>query len=246
MTKRKVTHLVDQAMLECHSEEHMRELLTKPYELPMELQREDRRELDEAVFELLGIKEKRTRAKLLKEIYETTTEYYRYQRTQDMQAMEDRAGASRKRIGALDLAASAWDSLAKELKDHSLLVTMKSWPGDRQTINIPEGKGRALGSGHMFEPSTVIFSVGKDKKQVSYESAEQTELVELLAQLDSRGKVEVPHEAVTCKDWKQKIQEQLKQIENQCEKLTGSRTGNEKLQEQGVSLLRQWFIHRRR
>src|SRR5207247_2047399 len=111
MTKRPVTHLVEQALLDCHSEEEMREILRETPKLPAELLQEDRRELDDAVFELMGVVDKKQRKKLIEELYRETTAYYRYQRTQDIQAMEDRAGKKGRRFGPQELADSIWHAL---------------------------------------------------------------------------------------------------------------------------------------
>ena len=111
MMRRDVTHLVEEALLQCHSEEAMREILLKEAELPTELRQEDRRELDDCVFELIGVTNKQERKKMVDELYRVTTEYYRYQRTQDIQAMENRAGNNTRRFDAQDLAGSIWQSL---------------------------------------------------------------------------------------------------------------------------------------
>jgi hypothetical protein len=126
MTQRDVTHLVDAPMLQCHSEEAMREILRKPLELPRELCQEDRRELDDCVFELIGVTDKRQRQKLLDELYLETTKYYRYQRTQDIQAMENRSGKKGRRLGAQDLADSIWHSLSDAEKGPAVAEWIKS------------------------------------------------------------------------------------------------------------------------
>lgn len=69
MTMRDVTHLVEDALLQCHSEEAMREILRKPPELAKELCHEDRRDLDDCVFELFGVTDKKKRQILLEELY---------------------------------------------------------------------------------------------------------------------------------------------------------------------------------
>ena len=115
MMRRNVTHLVEEALLQCHSEEAMREILLKEPELPTELRQEDRRELDDCVSSNSSASPiSRQRKKMVDELYRVTTEYYRYQRTQDIQAMENRAGNNARRFDAQDLAASIWPSLPED------------------------------------------------------------------------------------------------------------------------------------
>jgi hypothetical protein len=91
----------------------MREILRKPADLPRELKNEDRRLLDEAVLELLDVSEKSERDTLLDELYAETAAYYRYQRTQDIQSMVNRAAQQRTSMIPQDLAESIWNSLDK-------------------------------------------------------------------------------------------------------------------------------------
>lgn len=125
MTQREVTHLVDEAMLQCHSEEAMREILRKPPELAKELCHEDRRDLDDCVFELFGVTDKKKRQILLDDLYRETAEYYRYQRTQDIQAMEDRSGKKGRSLGPQDLAESIWHSLSETEKGPLIIEWIK-------------------------------------------------------------------------------------------------------------------------
>lgn len=245
LQKRKVTHLVEEELMSCHDLQHARELGNKSVSLSLELQQNDRQMLDDAVLEIIGISNRKLRKSIIDELYKETALYFRQIRIVEIQKQIQRSTMGIKRLTAHDLATSIWDSFKTEDKPLPLTERLSRLSGDRMEVDILDGRAQALGSGHMFEPSTVIFSAGKEKTQVAYESAEQAELVELLAALDIRGKVKVPQEAVTCKDWKKNIQEQIKQIEEQSETLAGSRTGNEKLREQVSMLLKQWFIHGR-
>jgi hypothetical protein len=66
---RPVTHLVEQNFLDCHSVQEMRELQLGKNGLPLELQREDRRQLDLLIFELLGVSDPKRREDLVNELY---------------------------------------------------------------------------------------------------------------------------------------------------------------------------------
>src|SRR5437870_13643866 len=109
--QREVTHLVEQKFLDCHTEEDLAILLKTPLGLPLELQREDRRELDLLVFELLGVASSKRREELVDQLYLETSLYYRAQRTQDIQSTINRSQRSNRSVSLWNLAASAWDEV---------------------------------------------------------------------------------------------------------------------------------------
>ena len=55
MSKREVGRLVEEQLMDCHTPERARRIAAGPVVLPLELQQHDRRDLDDAVFELLGV-----------------------------------------------------------------------------------------------------------------------------------------------------------------------------------------------
>jgi len=236
---------VDAAMLSCHSEEHMRELLKIPGDLPDELKQADRIALDNAVLMLLGVHDADERNNLLRELYRVTSEYYRYQRTQDIQSMENRAGAGGRRFSAQDLAGSIWDSLPASERGPGLEEWLKGLAGTREAVEIPDGKAKANGADHLFDPSAVVFVHGNTRTEVSYRNVEQAALATMLAELEMRGQVQLPKETDVCKEWLGQLQERLSEARSRFQSLAGSRTGTAKLEEQTADLLMQWFIHGR-
>jgi len=241
MTKREVTHLVDQTMLDCHSEELMREILREEPELPQELQQPDRRELDDCVLELIGVASAKDREKLLDELYVETTKYYRYQRTQDIQAMEDRAGNNGRRLGAHDLAESIWHSLSDAERGVNVPEWVASVFRHAAPVEIPEGTPQALGASDMFHPNAVIFKSGKDTRQVDYASPEQAALVAEIAQLGIHGEIRVPESEDDCRKCMAQLQSRLAQAHTLFAQLAASRTGTQTLQEKTTALLLHWF-----
>ena len=245
MMRRAVTHLVEEALLQCHSEETMREILRGEAKLPAELCQEDRRELDECVFELIGVASRQERKKMVDELYRVTTEYYRFQRTQDIQAMENRAGNNGRRFDAQDLAGSIWNSLSDHEKGPVLAEWIRCAFAKREGVNIPEGKPEAIGAGDMFSPNGVVFKGNKEANHVGYANSEQAALVAALAEAGIRGAVEIPESPVDCVRCLEELQGRLKRAEENFTQLAGSRTGTQSLQEKTAALLMQWYIHGR-
>ncbi|HUJ72946.1 MAG TPA: hypothetical protein VLZ30_11935, partial [Verrucomicrobiae bacterium] len=243
--RREVTHLVDQAMLDCHSEEVMREILATPPQLPIELQQPDRRELDNCVLELIGVTEAKKREKLLDELYLETTKYYRYQRTQDIQAMEDRAGNHGRRLGAQDLAESIWHSLADDERGPALPEWIKSAFRNTVPVEIPEGTPHAHGASDMFHPNAVAFRAGKDVRQADYASPEQAALVAEIARLGIHGQVAVPKASPDCTKCLIQLETRLSKAQMRFADFAASRTGTQSLQEKTVALLLHWYVHGR-
>jgi len=245
MSHRDVTHLVEDALLQCHSSEAMREILCEPPELPEELRQSDRRELDDCVFELIGVKDKQRRKQLVDELYIETTNYYRYQRTQDIQAMEDRAGRSTHRFGPQDLASGIWDSLSDAERAQPISDWLKSFSHEREVLEVPEGEPAALGPTDMFNPKAVIFTSGRDHREVSYSSTEQAALVAELARLGINGRVEAPQAAVDCDKCLEQLAKRVAAAHERFADLAASRTGTQSLQEKTASLLMHWYLHGR-
>jgi hypothetical protein len=243
MMGREVTHLVEEALLQCHSEETMRTILAGPAELPKELRQEDRRELDECVFELLGVTNRKERKIMVDELYRVTTEYYRFQRTQDIQAMENRAGNHVRRFDAQDLAESIWHSLSESEKGP--IVT--EWIGraypKKQPVNIPEGKPEAIGAGDMFNSNGVVFKGNKETNHVGYANSEQAALVAALAEAGIRGAVELPESSADCVRCLEELKSRLERAGERFAVLAASRTGTQSLQEKTAALLLRWHIH---
>jgi len=240
---RSVTHLVADAMLQCHSEEGMREILGRPAQLPTELCQEDRRELDDCVFELIGVTSKKRRKTMLDELYLVTTEYYRYLRTQDIQAMENRAGNNARRFDARDLAGSIWNSLSDDEKGPLFAGWIRGAFAKLAAVNIPEGKPEAIGAGDMFNPNGVVFKGNKETNHVGYANSEQAALVAALAEAGIRGAVEIPESSADCARCLEELRSRLKRAEDYFAKLAASRTGTQSLQEKTAALLMQWHIH---
>jgi hypothetical protein len=91
MTRRTVGGLVDESLMDCHSYRRALELATRPLALSEELRQQDRRDLDDAVFELLGVESEVERRVLVNRLHQETALHFRAIRITEIQKMEDRA-----------------------------------------------------------------------------------------------------------------------------------------------------------
>jgi hypothetical protein len=245
MEKRQIGHLVEEELMACHDTGHARELALRPVSLSRELTQQDRRQLDEAILEMLGIKDKQERAKILDELYFVTAKHFRQIRLVEIQKQEQRAGAGGRRFTAQDMAASIWDSLAESDKTPPIEEWLNTLSGSVEACDIPDGKAKAHGANHLFDPNAVVFANGKDRKEVTYRNVEQAALVAILANLEIRGKVKLPQDYKNCAHWIEQIEKRLRSAHSTFENIATSRTGTARLQEQTTDMLMQWFIHGR-
>ena len=115
---RKVTHLVEEAFMKCHTALEVREAAKLPLGLPLELQQEDRRNLDDAVFELLGVQNPRRRKDLIDRLYREVASHFRSIRIVEVQKMEQRRhGGGKDDVSQTELALDAWNHVGGELHE---------------------------------------------------------------------------------------------------------------------------------
>jgi hypothetical protein len=246
MQGRRVGRLVEEAFMNCHTAAHVKELARTPLELSAELRQADRRELDDAVLEMIGIGSAHERAALLDELYLGTARHYRQIRIVEVQKMEQRARASgAQQFTAQDLAEGIWDSLAPDEKRESLLDWLAHTRAPSEMIEILEGKPKANGAGHLFEPRAVEFRSAGGRREVVYSSVEQAALAAALAELGVRGKVKVPAQASACRQAIRELAARMAEARRRFEELAASRTGTPALQDRTAELLVHWFIHGR-
>jgi len=244
MQARPTGSLVEEDFMRCHGAEHVKELAKRPVGLAHELRQADRRALDEAVLEMIGVADPAERGRILDELYLATARHYRQVRIVEVQKQEQRAGGQR-RLSAEDVAAGVWDSLSDDEKGPPLRAWLGSLPGQRQVVTIPDGKAVALGPGHLYSPSGVEFVQGKTVQHEAYAGVEQAAVVAVLANLEIRGEVEVPTDEAACRELRRMLESRQSAARNRFGELTGTRTGSENLREAAADLLLQWFIHGR-
>ena len=98
MGKREVGRLVEEQLMDCHTPERAGRLAAGPLVLSNELQQPDRRDLDDAVLELLGVSDPTERDELIGRLYEATARHFREIRVVEIEKMEQRAQVERQAV----------------------------------------------------------------------------------------------------------------------------------------------------
>jgi methylase of polypeptide subunit release factors len=241
MQARSVGRLVEEQLMDCHSPEQARRIAEGPIVLSNELKQSDRRALDEAVFELLGVADPRRRREFVDRLHIETAVHFRQIRVVEIQKMEQRKKSVARGFSAEELAADLWD--ASEMED---LRPLKEWMAQQPSANaaviIPEASPAFLSEhAKMFDNETVYF--GRDRREhVISKSRDEAELVKLLADLGIHGAVNVPPKPDVCAELKTKIEQRTTLAKSRFEDLARTRTNLEGKQAEVVDLLLRWYV----
>jgi len=240
MSRREVGRLVEEQLMDCHTPDRAQRIAAGPLVLSDELRQPDRRDLDDAVLELLGVADAKERSALIDRLYEATARHFRDIRVVEIQKMEQRARSNNRRFSIHDLAADIWD--AAELEDATPLA---EWIGRRPestaAVIIPEDRPATLSPSPMFDPDTVYF--GKDRSvHLDCQSRGQAELVVRLANLGISGAVKLPSDLHACFKLLERVNSRVEKAAARFRELAESRTNDERVQTQLTDVLKRWFI----
>jgi hypothetical protein len=240
MQDRKVTHLVEEAFLECHTAGEVREAAKLPLGLPAELQQQDRRDLDDAVFEMLGVSDAARRQELIDHLYREVSLHYRSIRIMEVQKMEQRRHGGSTKISTTNLASSAWNELEPEWQK-----PLGDWIGERfgkgKVLDLPDGDVRLPDPTHFFEANTVYFGK-KPAVSLLCESRPEAELVAAIARAGLRGRIDLPRTEKECLSLAQQLESRIEIGMQKIEELAGQYAGTDKIREQVAAILKQWFV----
>ncbi|MBM4029405.1 MAG: hypothetical protein FJ280_29015 [Planctomycetes bacterium] len=243
MSRREVGRLVEEQLMDCHTPDRARRIAAGPLVLSDELQQRDRQDLDDAVFELLGVSDPKERDELIGRLYEATARHFREIRVVEIEKMQQRAKSNSRRFSVPDLAADIWD--AAGLED---ATPLGEWVGQYRDSNvlvdIPEERPAVLSPSPMFDPDTVYF--GKSPKtHVDCPSHAQAELIVRLANLGVSGKVKLPADTAPCFKLLDRVNVRMEKALARFRELAESRTGDERVRQQLAEVLLRWFVQGR-
>ncbi len=243
---RTIGRLVEEELMDCHSPERAEAIASGPLTLSDELRRKDRRALDDAVFELLGVGDAARRRDLVTRLHEETARHFRKIRVVEIQKQVQRARTGARRFTADDLASDAWD--AAELSDcRPLAEWLYQEPEPKSAFTIPEsGAPSLMPEADMYDRAVVYFGRGPKAVRVPCGSRAQAELLAKLAALGLRGSLYVPTSERACHESLARLDARLAEARAEFEALAQGRSGDEKTRDQVVELLMHWFVHGRR
>jgi hypothetical protein len=242
MCKRDVGGMVEATLKDCHTYSRALELASRPVvTLPDELTQTDRRDLDDAVFELLGVTDAIERSHLIGRLYEATTRHFRDVRVTEIQKMEDRRSGGSTRFAVADHAADAWDAL--DLAD---LTPLAEWvkghaTGDYEVVSIPSERPVFMNGGDLYDNETVYFGKGRRQHMVC-QSRGEAELIARMATLGVTGEVCVPRNDKVAKKLIHVLNVRHEKTATRLRELAASRSGDSDTQEQVFNLLERWYV----
>jgi hypothetical protein len=238
--------MVEEEFMECHSAERARKLAEKPISLPTELQMPDRRALDLAVFELLGVADAQERESLCDELYRETSAHFRKIRVVEIQKQEQRAKSEGRAFRTDELAADLWDGLTDADKQ-PLTDWLAVQVSDGQCYEIPEGHASLPDATDMLDAATVFFrqsSAGKPHiKPLALPSRSHAETVFRLARLGLHGTFRLPDTEASARELETKLRTRLTALSEKANHLAHSRTTDERKAADIAGLLQHWMIH---
>jgi methylase of polypeptide subunit release factors len=246
LSKRDTQPMVEEAFMECRSSERIKKLAEKPIELPQELKMPDRRALDLAVLELLGVSDPKERERLCDELYYETANHFRQIRIVEVQKQEQRAGAEGREFRTDELAADLWDSLPEEDKQ-PLVTWIASQVGDGMPVTIPEGHASIPDANDFLAASTVFFrqptAGGKTVVQpVALPSRAHAEIVHLLTQHGFHGALPLPKTEKAAHTLQIQITKRIAGLAAKANELSRSRTSDERKAMELARLLGFWMF----
>jgi hypothetical protein len=246
LCKRDARPMVEEQFMACHSAERAKKLAEKPIGLPTELQMEDRRALDLAVFELLGVADAKERETLCDELYHETAAHFRQIRVVEIQKQEQRARSEGREFRTDELSADLWDALT-EAEKQPLAEWFASQTSGGKTFTIPEGHSSLPDANDFLDANTVFFRLGAGGKAKSQPmptpSRSHAEIIYTLSQRSLHGAIRLPEKESAARELKRLLDARLAAIADKANHLARSRTSDERKAADLAGLLQHWMIH---
>ena len=246
LCRRDTSAMVEEEFMECRSAVRAKKLAEEPVKLPWELQQPDRRALDLAVLELLGVADAKEREKLCDELYYETAAHFRQIRVVEIQKQEQRAGAEGREFRTDELVADLWDSLEPDEKQ-PLAEWFAEHASGGKAQTIPEGHSSLPDANDMLDANTVFFRESSGGKAVVkpllLPSRAHAEIIFKLAQLGLHGRVYLPDKESAAQALKLKLDVRLAALLDKANHLAASRTSDDRKISDVSGLLQHWMIH---
>ncbi|MBI2927996.1 MAG: Eco57I restriction-modification methylase domain-containing protein, partial [Verrucomicrobia bacterium] len=246
LCQRDTRPMVEEEFMDCHSVERAKKLAEKPHGLPWELQQPDRRALDMAVFELLGVTDAKERDALCDELYHETAAHFRQIRVVEIRKQEQRARAEGREFRTDELAADLWDALTADEKQ-PLAEWFAAQISGGQSHVIPEGHASLPDASDMLDACTVFFRQSEGGKSsvrlLALASRSHAEMIFTLAKLGLHGSLRLPDAESAARELKRSLDARLAAVTATADHLARSRTSDERKISDVSGLLQHWLIH---
>ncbi|MSU59737.1 MAG: hypothetical protein EXS35_16480 [Pedosphaera sp.] len=246
LCQRDTRPMVEEDFMGCHDPKRAKKLAEKPVALPTELQMADRRALDLAVFELLGVTDVKEREALCDELYRETAAHFRQIRIVEIQKQEQRAKSGSREFRTDELSADLWDALTDDEKQPLTDWLAAQTSGGRPHV-IPEGQASLPDANDMLDATTVFFrqpTGGKAiVKPLPLPSRSHAEIIFTLARLGLHGSLRLPEAERAARELNQQLGARLTAIAEKANHLARSRTSDDRKAADLTGLLQRWMIH---
>jgi len=206
----------------------------------------DRRDLDLAVFELLGVSDAAEREKLCDELYHETAAHFRQIRLVEIQKQEQRAKSGGREFRTDELSADLWDALADDEKQPLAEWLAAQTSGGKPHV-IPEGQASLPDASDMLDANTIFFRQSTGGKAMfrplPLPSRSHAEIIFTLARLGLHSDVQLPEAENAAHQLNQQLDARLAAIAEKANHLARSRTSDERKAADLAGLLQHWMIH---
>ena len=214
-----------------------RDSLRRLYE---EFELEDRRELDDATLQMLGIEDPETRAYLRDSLYQDITDLQKSTRDREIIAQQDRRRSSRATTSSpQDIADELWS-------EHQDALDLLEFPGDFITrpnegafFDLPPGEvqvGTAMMErGNILRAGTVRIG-GRNGEVLDAGTVSRCMFLEALSACHRSGAVRLPDDK-TCEDAVNNFSQYRRELEERCIQLAQQRTPNQQRQKRVSDIL---------
>ena len=237
---RQTQPMVEEVFMCCRSSERAGKMKQSPIALPTELEMRDRRDLDPAVFELIGVTDAKERERLCDQLYFETAKHFREIRIVEIKKQEQRAKSQGRGLRIDELALDVWDALTEDER-LSIPEWIESNFAHNWLVTIPDGNPKLPDAEDMLDAATVFFSTTKGARATRFvcPTRAHAEVVYQLGKLGIRGDVSLPNPAEKLAgdlSWR------LSSIDRRVDELARSRSTDESRIEDLAALLRHWMI----
>jgi hypothetical protein len=211
-----------------------------------ELDMEDRRELDDSVLQMLGVRSAQERKKLLDDLYAYLREFFEAIRQKEELAIVNKNRSKRK---AAPSPAEIARQVLAEVKDHqgNLLRPFRNFVDLNEpyvTLDLPAGGLPEVHEDIFARDGSVRFVKGRKQiALVQTRNREQATLAALVALHGTRGLLRVPLHAGACAELKKRYERFLVDRDNKLRALVSDRTRDPDLKEQIFKALTSLIHH---